>query len=114
MTRKAPCQIVVLDGAGPHVRNVAAGRRYCRTFSFCVFSRLDVKLLRTLVANHSGLFATFAADALFGCASNDLFGPRQLGWQLLPTRMLACGFKRQLQLFPLTLGLYFGSANSRL
>ena len=45
-----------------------------------VFSRLDVKLLRTLVTDHSGLFATLTADALFGRASNDLFGPRQLGW----------------------------------
>jgi hypothetical protein len=57
-----------------------------------VFSRLDVKLLRSLVADHSGLFATLAADALFGCASNDLFGPRQLRRQLLPARMLARRF----------------------
>ena len=39
-------------------------------------ARLNVKLLRSLVADHSGLFATLAADALCGCASNDLFGPR--------------------------------------
>jgi hypothetical protein len=79
-----------------------------------VFSRLKVKLLRSLVADHSGLFATLAADALCGCASNDLFGPRQLGWQLLPARMIARRFKRQLQLVALALGLYFGAANSRL
>jgi hypothetical protein len=66
------------------------------------------------VADHSGLFATIAATALFGCASNELFGSRQLRWQLLPARMLARRFKRQLQLFPLALVLDFGPADSRL
>jgi len=45
-----------------------------------VFSRLDIELFRTLVADHSGLLATLAADALLRRASNDLFGPRQIRW----------------------------------
>jgi len=40
-----------------------------------VFSRLDVKLLRALIADHRGLFATLAADALLGCARDELFYP---------------------------------------
>jgi len=46
--------------------------RFTRSFlalghSHKVLSRLDVKLLRSLVADHSRLFATLAADALLGC-----------------------------------------------
>src|SRR5271156_5122081 len=62
-----------------------------------VFGRLDIELFRTLVADHRGLVTTLAADALFRRASNDLFSPGQLGWELLPARMLARRFKRQLQ-----------------
>ena len=40
-----------------------------------VFSRLDIELFRTLVADEHGLFATLAADALIGCAADDLFDP---------------------------------------
>jgi hypothetical protein len=59
-----------------------------------VFSRLDIELFGTLLADHSGLVATLAADTLFRCADNDLFGPRQLRWQFLSTRMLPRRFKR--------------------
>ena len=52
-------------------------------------SWLDIELLRSLVADHSCLFATVATDALFRCASYDLFYPRQIRWQFLAARMFA-------------------------
>jgi hypothetical protein len=45
-----------------------------------VFSRLEIELFRTLVADHGGLLATLAADALFRRADSELFGPRQIRW----------------------------------
>jgi hypothetical protein len=55
---------------------------------------LDIELLTLLVTDDNGLFATVAADALFRSTGNDLFGPRQIRWQLLPARMFARGSKR--------------------
>ena len=43
-----------------------------------VFSRLDIELFRTLVADHRALLATLAADALLRRADNDLFDPGQI------------------------------------
>jgi len=45
--------------------------------------RLDIELFRTLVADAISLFATLAADALFGCASNDLHPSQSLPIQCL-------------------------------
>src|ERR1700747_1715707 len=46
-----------------------------------VFSRFDIELLSSLVADDGRLLATLAADALLRAAGNDLFCPRQLRWQ---------------------------------
>jgi hypothetical protein len=70
-----------------------------------VFGRLNIKLFRSLVADHRRFFAALAADALIGCAGDDLFDPRQLRRQLLPTGMFARFLKWQLQLLTLTFGL---------
>jgi len=55
-----------------------------------VFGPFDIQLLRSLVADHARFFATLAADALVGCAGDDLFDPRQINWQLLATGMDVC------------------------
>jgi hypothetical protein len=55
-----------------------------------VFGRFDVELFRSFVADQRCFFATLTADASFWCASNDLFFPGQMGWQLLPAGMFAC------------------------
>jgi hypothetical protein len=60
-----------------------------------VFSRLDVKLFGSLVADDDSFFAALAAVALIGCAGDHLFDSWQFCWQLLPARMLARGFKGQ-------------------
>ena len=54
-----------------------------------VFSRFDIELLSSLVADDGRLLAALAADALLRATSNDLLCPRQMRWQLLPTRMFA-------------------------
>jgi hypothetical protein len=60
-----------------------------------VFCRLDIKLFRTLVADYARFFAALAADALIGCAGDDLFHSWQLRRQLLPPGMFARLLKRQ-------------------
>jgi hypothetical protein len=39
-----------------------------------VFGRLDIELFRSLVADDDSFFAALAADALIGCAGDDLVG----------------------------------------
>src|ERR1700687_1610112 len=60
-----------------------------------VFSRFDIELLSSLVADQCSLFATLAADALLRGTSNDLFSPGQIVRQFLPARMFVRLFERQ-------------------
>ena len=79
-----------------------------------VLCRFNVKLLCALVADHHRFLATFTGDTLLRATGNDLFDPRQLGWQLLAPGMLARFLERQFQLLALTLSFYFCTADSRL
>src|SRR5215471_3781028 len=74
-----------------------AGALFTLGYPHKVLSRLDIELLRALVADHHRLFTTVTADTLIGSAGNDLFFPGQLGWQLLPTGMFACRRRSQWQ-----------------
>jgi hypothetical protein len=55
--------------------------------------RVNIELLSSLATDHSSLFPTVAADALFRCTSKELFYPWQIRWQFLAARM----FTRRLE-----------------
>jgi hypothetical protein len=69
-----------------------------------VFGRFDIEYFTRFVTDDLLLFTANPANALFGCACDDLFHSLQMRGQLLTSRMFALFFSCWLDRFALSFG----------